>query len=344
MTIYPHKSLIKRPVAFLLTILLLTLPVVSADNSVTSSAATKLTLSASSVTMRVGKQKTVKLTGSFASFKTTASKAGIVLILSDANKIRIRGLKKGSVKIKVDGYNKNNKLKVSKTITVKVKKSLVDISDEYSIDRIHTGEATYYDLGDEEGSAYLNSFAENNGYLTAAMQAEDFLQGMAGAYIEVTDKDGDVVNVLVTDLLPAGMKGDIDLTREAFKSIEPLVTGRMDISWRIIPLPTIDPVKFVWKSGSSKYWAQIQVRNHRYPIRSLEYLDTTDDTFKELTRECYNYFTAPDGLGCDGPYTFRITDFYGRSIIEEDIPMKSGGKVIRGKDNFPIIEEETGVH
>ena len=32
------------------------------------------------------------------------------------------------------------------------------------------------------------------------------MNGLAGAFLEVTDKDGDVINVLVTDLLPAGKR------------------------------------------------------------------------------------------------------------------------------------------
>ena len=160
------------------------------------------------------------------------------------------------------------------------------------------------------------------------------MNGHAGAYIEVTDKDGDKVKVLITDRLPEGKKGDIDLTRKAFKKIEPEVTGRMKITWKIIPLPTDEPISFLWKQTSTQYWAEIQVRNGRYPIKSLEYLDKSTNKYKKLERQEYNYFTAPSGLGA-GPYTFRITDFYGHVIVEKNVAISTTGKPVKGTKNFP---------
>ena len=205
---------------------------------------------------------------------------------------------------------------------------------EYSISKVHSGEATYYEKP-SNGAANLDKFADENNYLTAAMNNEDYMNGLAGAYIEVTDKDGDVVKVLITDRLPEGKKGDIDLTKDAFKTIEPEVTGRMRVTWKIIPLPTDKPISFVWKEGSSKWWAQIQVRNGRYPIKKLEYLDKATNKYIELKREEYNYFTAQQGLGDEGPYTFRVTDFYGHEIIETNVAMNSSGTPVSGKQNFP---------
>ncbi len=141
---------------------------------------------------------------------------------------------------------------------------------EYSIDSVHSGEGTYYDR-ETPGAANLDEYEDI--YFTAAMNTYDYMNNLAGAYIEITDHNGDKINVLITDRLPEGAKGDIDLLRPAFAEIEPLVTGRMNITWKIIPLPTDDPVSFVWKPESTQWWAQIQVRNHRYPVAKLEYLN-----------------------------------------------------------------------
>lgn len=202
---------------------------------------------------------------------------------------------------------------------------------EYALDQIHTGEGTYYDR--ESGGAANLDYMEDT-YYTAAMNNEDYMNGLAGAYIEITDKDGDKINVVITDRLPEGKKGDIDLTINTFQQIEPLVTGRMDITWKIVPLPTTEPIQYVFKPTSSQYWAEVQVRNHRYPIKKLEYFDTAKNTYVELPRQEYNYFTAVAGMGT-GPFTFRVTDFYGHVLIDTGISMNTTGTPVNGAANFP---------
>lgn len=201
----------------------------------------------------------------------------------------------------------------------------------YSLDQVHTGEGTYYDR--ESGGAANIDYMED-AYYTAAMNHEDYMNGLAGAYIEITDKDGDKINVVITDRLPEGKKGDIDLTINTFRQIEPLATGRMKISWKIVPLPTTEPIQYVFKPTSSQYWAEVQVRNHRYPIKKLEYFDTAKNTYVELPRQEYNYFTAVAGMGTE-PFTFRVTDFYGHVLIDTGISMNTTGTPVNGAANFP---------
>ncbi len=203
---------------------------------------------------------------------------------------------------------------------------------EYSINLVHTGEGTYY-IPEAGGAANLDDFA--SGYYTAAMNTYDYMNGMAGAYIEITDKDGDKINVLITDRLPEGKKGDIDLKPDAFEKIEPKVTGRMAITWKIVPLPTDQPIQYLFKPTSTQWWAQVQVRNHRYPIAKLEYLDASTNQYVELPREEYNYFTAANGMGGQGPYTFRVTDIYGHQLIDTGIAINQTSTPISGKENFP---------
>lgn len=201
---------------------------------------------------------------------------------------------------------------------------------EYSISNVHTGKGTFYDR--ESGGAANLDFMEGS-YYTAAMNNEDYMNGLAGAYIEITDKDGDKINVVITDRLPEGKKGDIDLTRKAFLAIEPEVTGKMDITWKIIPLPTTEPISYVFKSTSTQFWAEVQVRNGRYPIKKLEYKNAAGQ-YVELQRQEYNYFTAPSGMG-EGPYTFRVTDFYGHVLEDTGIAINQTETPVSGKANFP---------
>ena len=53
---------------------------------------------------------------------------------------------------------------------------------EYSLDQVHTGEGTYYDR--ESGGAANIDYMENK-YYTAAMNNEDYMNGLAGAYIGI---------------------------------------------------------------------------------------------------------------------------------------------------------------
>lgn len=194
---------------------------------------------------------------------------------------------------------------------------------------LHYGEATYYDGGYENGCASLEPISEE--YFVAAMNQADYNMAMlAGAYIEVTGPGG-TVDVLITDLLPEGAEGDVDLNINAFAHIARLIDGRVDISWRIIPLPTNEPVSWKFKDGSTRYWCGVQVRNHRYPVAKLEYLNA-QGVFTALERKEYNYFVSYD-MG-EGPFTFRVTDIYGAVFIDEDIPLQTGDPV-PGQGQFP---------
>ncbi|MBO6109096.1 MAG: hypothetical protein J6P16_06815 [Eubacterium sp.] len=302
-----------------------------------SSSSVKLKLGKTEVSMRAGKLKTVKVRTTYAKVTIKSSNLKVLAVALTGNVIRLISLKKGKAKVEVKGYNKKGKLKETAYINVKVKKKKeVDLAAEYAPDSIHAGEGTYYDKGDSPGSSGLDDFEKE--YYTVAMNTEDYINGLQGAYIEITDKDGDTVCALVTDLLPAGAKGDVDLTKVTFEKIEELGTGRMDITWRVIPLPTMDAVRFLWKKGSSKYWSQIQVRNNVYPVKSVEYYDSETDKYIAFEKEVYNYYTAPKGMG-EGPFTLRLTDIYGQQIIEEGVVMNSDGEEVVGRHNFPVLEQ-----
>lgn len=198
---------------------------------------------------------------------------------------------------------------------------------------VHTGEATFYGGGYEGGCAMLDPVSRD--YWITAMNLADYnCAELAGAYLEVTGELG-TINVLVTDLLPEGKKGDLDLYTDAFPLIAPVEKGRVPVSWKIIPLDTADkaPLSYKYKVGSSPFWCAVQVRNHRYPIEKLEYLNS-DGEFIELPRRNFNYFEAQSGLG-EGPFTFRITDIYGQVVIDENIPF-TPDEMQEGHVQFPV--------
>ena len=223
-------------------------------------------------------------------------------------------------------------------------KSQSDITTEFTIDEscilepkgtIHTGEGTFYGGGYEGGCAMLDPVSRD--YWIVAMNLADYNEAqLAGAYLEVTGELG-TINMLVTDLLPEGKKGDLDLYTDAFPLIAPVEKGRVPVSWKIVPLDSAEnaPMSYKFKEGSTEYWCAVQVRNHRYPITKLEYLNS-DGEFVELPRRRFNYFEAQGGLGA-GPFTFRITDIYGQQVIDRDIPLSKDDTVIyEGHAQLPL--------
>ena len=217
-----------------------------------------------------------------------------------------------------------------------------DIPNDFTIDEscilepkgtIHTGEGTYYGGGYVGGCAMLDPVSTD--YWIVAMNLADYNDGqLAGAYLEVTGELG-TINMLVTDLLPEGKKGDLDLYVDAFPLIAPKEKGRVPVSWKIIPLDTAEnaPVCYKWKEGTTEWWCGVQVRNHRYPITKLEYLNENGE-FVEIQRRPYNYFESME-MG-KGPFTFRITDIYGQVIIDENIPLSTDDtEIIQGHVQFP---------
>lgn len=309
----------------------------------------KTALNKKKLTLTVGKTATLKLKGIKKKPKWTSSNKKVATVTA---KGKVKAKKVGKATITAKLGKKKYKCKV----TVKKKATSAKTTEnatteettetetatpssetknydagEYSITKKHSGEATYYDR-ENPGAANLDYLEDT--YYTAAMNNYDYMNGLAGAYIEITDKDGDKINVVITDRLPEGAKGDIDLSRKSFAKIEPLVTGRMAITWKIIPFPTAAPISYVFKPTSSEYWAEVQVRNGRYPIKKLEYYDKSAKKYVALERKEYNYFAAESGMG-EGPYTFRVTDFYGHVLTDSGIAINTTEKPVKGKANFP---------
>ena len=212
---------------------------------------------------------------------------------------------------------------------------------EYTIDEscilepkgtVHTGEGTFYGGGYEGGHAMLDPVSRD--YWIVAMNHSDYNSAqLAGAYLEVTGELG-TINMLVTDELPEGKKGDLDLYTDAFPLIAPVEKGRVPVSWKIVPLDSAEdaPICFKYKEGTTQFWCGVQVRNHRYPITKLELLK--DGEWVEIPRRPYNYFESRE-MGA-GPFTFRITDIYGQVIIDRDIPLSEDDtEIIQGHVQFP---------
>lgn len=292
-------------------------------------------LQTASVTLTVGESTSIKLSGTKQKITYKSSDSKIVSVDKNGTATAIAAGNATITLTLTSGKKYTCSVTVaepsSDTVPPSEDTAAVD-AGEYSIGQVHTGDGTYYDGGYVGGCANLDDIAA--AYYVAAINKIDYRAGnLAGAYLKVTAPSGKSINVLITDTLAdgEGQKGDIDLNIRAFEQIEPLVTGRMKVTWEIIPLPTDQPIQYVYKPESTQYWMQVQVRNHRYPIKKLEILDSSGN-YKELPREEYNFFTL-DNPGA-GPYTFRVTDIYGHVLIDQNISL-SPTSAVNGAANFP---------
>ena len=171
---------------------------------------------------------------------------------------------------------------------------------------VHTGEGTFYGGGYTGGHAMLDPVSRD--YWIVAMNHADYNEAQLA---------------------------DLDLYTDAFPLIAPVEKGRVPVSWKIIPLDTAEnaPLSYKYKEGSTEFWCGVQVRNHRYPITKLEYLNDKGE-FVEIPRRPYNYFESRE-MG-KGPFTFRITDIYGQVVIDKDIPLSyDDTEIIQGHVQFP---------
>jgi expansin (peptidoglycan-binding protein) len=194
---------------------------------------------------------------------------------------------------------------------------------------LRTGEGTFYAA---TGAGNCSFDATPDNLMVAAMNQTDYANSqMCGAFVQIIGPIGEVV-VRIVDRCPECAPGDIDLSREAFALIADPVDGRVPISWRIVSPDLAGPIVYHFKDGSNQWWTAVQIRNHRNPIATFEYLDENDQ-FQAVSRETYNYFVDTSGMG-PGPYTFRVTDIYGHTLTDSGIPLLDNDSV-SGSQQFP---------
>lgn len=193
---------------------------------------------------------------------------------------------------------------------------------------VHSGEGTYYNANGEGNCLFP---ASPNNMMVAAMNQVDYANSaICGAYIRVQGPDGSV-DVRIVDRCPECPQGDVDLSMEAFAQIAELHLGRVPITWQLLSYPVDGPIVYHFKDGSNQWWTAVQIRNHRNPIATVEYLD--GGNWVNVDRVEWNYFVEPSGMG-PGPYTFRVTDSLGNVLIDSGIPHVEDGDV-PGHAQFP---------
>jgi expansin (peptidoglycan-binding protein) len=196
---------------------------------------------------------------------------------------------------------------------------------------LFTGDATYYELGDNpvNCSYPIDSLPP---YYAALNGPQYGAADLCGACILAEGPNGSI-ELLIVDQCPGCAMGDIDLSPAAFEQIAALEDGRVDVSWRVVPCSDAPPsIGYRFKEGSSQWWTAIQVVGHRTPLASLEY--QRDGAWIDVPRLDYNYFVADPGMG-PGPFVLRVTDVFGNTMQNSNIELIPDESIVPGAGNFP---------
>jgi expansin (peptidoglycan-binding protein) len=206
-----------------------------------------------------------------------------------------------------------------------------DIPSCSPVQATHSGDGTFYSFADGGGNCLFDPTP--NDLMVGAMNQTDYAgSAICGACLSLTGPNAEIF-IRVVDRCPECKPGDIDLSPFAFSKIADTALGRVHISWHLVACNVSGPIVYHFKDGSSQWWTAVQIRNHRYPIMSVEYL-TSEGAFKLVNRVDYNYFVEPSGMG-PGPYTFRVTDMFGHALVDSGIVLQVNGDV-PGTGQFPL--------
>ncbi len=203
----------------------------------------------------------------------------------------------------------------------------------------HSGYATYTGSGYSGGNALLDPIDPD--MEITALNTEDYNSfgvnaSLAGAYLEVEGSNGKTV-VYVTDRYPEGAVGALDLCPTSFGKIGDMLAGKIDIKWHVVKAPIAGNFSYRIKEGSSQYWAEIQVRNHKYPVLKMEYYKNGE--WINMKKQLYNHFHG-EQMGAE-PLQLRITDILGQVVIDtlpalpETIEAGSTAYIVPGNVQFP---------
>lgn len=192
---------------------------------------------------------------------------------------------------------------------------------------IHSGEATYYAATGDGNCMFGPSPSD---LMVCAMNNTEYNgSSVCGASIYVKGRLGDIT-VRIVDRCPECPVGNIDMSKEAFAKIDDTIRGRVPVTWWYVESQVTGPIQYRVKSYSNAWWIGIQVLNHRTPIVKLEAF--YNGAWVNIPRMDYNYFVFASGLG-PGPFTLRVTDFYGRQLVDANIPLAPDA-ITSGQANF----------
>jgi expansin (peptidoglycan-binding protein) len=180
-----------------------------------------------------------------------------------------------------------------------------------------TGTATHYDSTDGGNCSLPGPPAD---HLDVALSHVEYgTADSCGGYIDVTGPNG-TVRVEITNQCPECDVHELDLSQTAFSRIGRLEDGVVPVSYELVRNPPLaQAIALRVKSGSSKWWLQIQPLDHGNPIARFEL--QTGSGWRSLVHTGDNFWMAENPGPGDGPFTVRITDIYGQSVTIDDVAL-----------------------
>ena len=205
-----------------------------------------------------------------------------------------------------------------------------------------TGLVTHYSGAEASSTAYYAPELES-GWYNCAVSENKLAEIPPQSAIEIT-YGGKTIHVLVTDLCPNAGNSHwtsiddyfFDLSENAFRALDDLEMGVLEVTLRMIPYPTAENIKFQVKDGSSQHWLSGRFYNMRYPLSKAEY--SNGDGFRQMERlsgNKNNWWVIESGDNLTSGMKFRLTDIYGNTVTTDTLgTLSAGGKYDTGV-NFP---------
>lgn len=159
---------------------------------------------------------------------------------------------------------------------------------------VHQGEGTYYTFADGSGNCMFPATPDDLDI--GAMNHADYAGSAAcGMCAHVVGAKGQIT-IRIVDQCPECPSGNIDFSPSAFAKLDDVAKGRIPSTWTYVACDVTGPIVYHFKDGSNPWWTAVQVRNHRYGIAKLEYMNDKG-AWVDVPRVDYNYFLEDSGMG-----------------------------------------------
>ncbi|KAH8909194.1 hypothetical protein BR93DRAFT_967198 [Coniochaeta sp. PMI_546] len=171
------------------------------------------------------------------------------------------------------------------------------------------------------GTCMFTNYTLPPGIYGSTMSGPDWNAGsMCGACLFVQGERGTIVTMVV-DECPGCKKSQVNLFQDAFSKVGDPTAGTIKISWDVVSCGISGPIVLRNKTGSSKYWFEMQVLNCNQPVSALDVSTDGGKSWQATTRKDYNYFQKAGGGGGFGTssVTVRITCQDGKKVVAPGI-------------------------
>jgi len=186
-------------------------------------------------------------------------------------------------------------------------------------------ELTYYWFDNTKNCGLQDATILQSGFKEVAVTTALYKQGVTcGTCLEIyhtaemgglgLDEPAEITRAIVTDQLENDNIVDIDV----FANLD----GQWNINWKAVPCPTIinsQPLHLTYRfEGSNLWYLKLQVRNGRYPVKSVQ-LDETYGNLN-LVRPAGvpdNFFEGHPSITVTFPLKIKVCDIWDQCVDDE---------------------------